>query len=162
MCDLMVLAFQTDSTRATSFMITKEATDRNYPWLGFTDGHHELSHHAGDQEKNRKLREIDRYHISTLAYMVEKMMSIEEAGGTTLLDHSLVLYGSNMGNPNQHLHYDVPHVILGGNYGRMKGGRHLAYPTRTVPTGNLLLSILDQFDIHRDSFGDSTGPLENI
>ena len=71
-------------------MVTKEATDRNYPWLGFTDGHHELSHHAGVAEKNRKLREIDRYHISILGYMIEKMMTIEEAGGTTLLDNSMV------------------------------------------------------------------------
>ena len=86
---------------------------------------------------------------------------IEEGDGT-LLDHSLLLYGSNMGNPNQHLHYDVPHVILGGNNGMMEGGRHLAYPTKTVPTGNLLVSLLDQFDIHRESFGDSTGRLENL
>src|SRR5947209_13199190 len=73
MCDLMVLAFQTDSTRASTFMVTKEATDRNYPWLGFTDGHHELSHHGNKEEKNRKIREIDRYHISILGYMIEKM-----------------------------------------------------------------------------------------
>src|SRR5262245_62325340 len=96
MCDLMVLAFQTDSTRAISFMVTKEATDRNYPWLGFSDGHHELSHHANDAEKNRKLREIDRYHVAILAYMIEKMMDVEEANGKNLLDNSMVLYGSGI------------------------------------------------------------------
>ena len=96
-----------------------------------------------------------------LAYFVDKLSKTEDGDGT-LLDHSLLLYGSNMGNPNQHLHYDVPHVILGGNHGRMKGGRHLAYPTKTVSTGNLLLSLLDQFDIHQDSIGDSTGPLTNL
>jgi tRNA G37 N-methylase TrmD len=96
-----------------------------------------------------------------LAYLADKLASTEDGDGT-LLDHSLLLYGSNMGNPNQHLHYDVPHVILGGNHGRMQGNRHIAYPTKTVPTGNLLLSLLDQFDIHVDSIGDSTGRLENI
>ena len=83
-------------------------------------------------------------------------------GDGTLLDHSLVLYGSNMGNSNQHVHYDVPHVLVGGLNGKLKGGRHLAYPTKTVPTGNLLLSVLDKFDIHQDSIGDSTGRLEDL
>src|ERR1700686_2057210 len=85
-----------------------------------------------------------------------------EAGDGTLLDHSLVLYGSNMGDSNQHLHYDVPHVLVGGLNGKLKGNRHLAYPSKTVPTGNLLLSILDKFDIHKESTGDSTGRLENL
>jgi hypothetical protein len=96
-----------------------------------------------------------------LAYFVERLANTEDGDGS-LLDHSLLLYGSNMGNPNQHLHYDVPHIILGGNNGKMQGGRHLAYPTKTVPTGNLLLSLLDQFDIHQESIGDSTGRLENL
>jgi len=96
-----------------------------------------------------------------VAYFVDKLANTQEGDGT-LLDHSLLLFGSNMGNPNQHLHYDVPHVLVGGNNGRMQGGRHLAYPTKTISTGNLLLSLLDQYDIHLDSFGDSTGRLENI
>ena len=79
-----------------------------------------------------------------------------------MLDRSLVLYGANMGNSNQHLHYDVPHVLVGKLNGKMKGNRHLAYPTKQVPTGNLLLSILDKFDIHQESIGDSTGRLENL
>jgi hypothetical protein len=79
-----------------------------------------------------------------------------------VLDHSLILYGSNMGNSNQHLHYDVPHVLIGGLNGKHKGNQHLAYPSRTVPTGNLLLSILDKFDIHQESIGDSTGRLEVV
>jgi hypothetical protein len=96
-----------------------------------------------------------------LAYLVDRLSKVQEGDGT-LLDHSLVLYGSNMGNSNQHLHYDVPHVIVGGLNGRMKGNRHLAYPTKQVPTGNLLLSILDKYDIHLESIGDSTGRLENL
>ena len=131
MCDLMVLAFQTDSTRASSFMVTKEATDRNYPWLGFTDGHHELSHHAGEEEKNRKLREIDRYHISILAYMIEKMMTVEEADGTTLLDNSMVLYGSGISDGDRHDHVNLPVIVLG------KGRWHPANgPAPEVPAGD--------------------------
>ena len=91
---------------------------------------------------------------------IEAIISL--GGDGTLLDHSLVLHGTNMGNSNQHLHHDVPHVLIGGANGKLKGGRHLAYPSKTVPTGNLLLSILDLFDIHQDSIGDSTGRLENL
>jgi hypothetical protein len=96
-----------------------------------------------------------------LAHLVENLSKKQEGDGT-LLDHSLVLYGSNMGNSNQHVHYDVPHVVIGGANGKVKGGRHLAYPTKTVPTGNLLLSVLDKFDIHEDTLGDSTGRLEAL
>jgi hypothetical protein len=96
-----------------------------------------------------------------VAYLADKLAKTRD-GDSSLLDQSLILYGSNMGNPNQHLHYDVPHVIVGGANGKLKGGRHLAYPSKTVPTGNLLLSVLDKFDIHQDSIGDSTGRLENL
>jgi len=92
---------------------------------------------------------------------VKKLADIKEGDGT-LLDHSLILYGSNMGNSNQHLHYDVPHVLVGGASGKLKGDRHLAYASRTVPTGNLLLSVLDMFGVRADRFGDSTGRLERL
>jgi hypothetical protein len=96
-----------------------------------------------------------------LSYLVKKLADVKEADGS-LLEHSLILYGSNMGNSNQHLHYDVPHVLVGGAAGRLKGDRHLAYASRTVPTGNLLLSILDMFGVGLDKFGDSTGRLEGV
>jgi hypothetical protein len=96
-----------------------------------------------------------------VAHLVDNLAKKQDGDGT-LLDHSLVLYGSNMGNSNQHVHYDVPHILVGGASGKLKGGRHLAYPTKTVPTGNLLLSVLDRFDIHQDSIGDSTGRLEAL
>lgn len=161
MCDLMVLAFQTDSTRASSFMVTKEATDRNYPWLGFTDGHHELSHHAGQDEKNRKLREIDRYHISILAYMIEKMMTVEEAGGTTLLDHSMVLYGSGISDGDRHDHINLPVIVLGKGGGTLRTGQHLKCRAET-PMSNLLLAMLQQARVPVDRFGDSTEPLPGL
>jgi hypothetical protein len=107
------------------------------------------------------VRALNRYHVQMLAYLVKKLSTIAEGEGT-LLDRSLILYGSNMGNSNQHLHYDVPHVLVGGASGRLKGDRHLAFASRTVPTGNLLLSILDKFEVPADSFGDSTGRLEGV
>ena len=96
-----------------------------------------------------------------VAYLCENLAKVKE-GDATLLDRSMILFGSNMGNSNQHVHYDVPHVLIGGANGKLKGNRHLAYPSKTVPTGNLLLSVLERFDIHQDSFGDSTGRLENL
>jgi hypothetical protein len=161
MCDLMVLSFQTDSTRASTFMVTKEATDRNYPWLGFTDGHHELSHHGGEEEKNRKLREIDRYHISILGYMIEKMMAVEEADGTTLLDNSLVLYGSGISDGDRHDHVNLPVIVLGKGGGTFRTGQHLKCRAET-PMSNLLLAMLHQAGVAVDHFGDSTEALPGL
>lgn len=161
MCDLMVLAFETDSTRASSFMVTKEATDRNYPWLGFTDGHHELSHHGDDAEKNRKLREIDRYHISILAYMVERMMGVEEADGSTLLDNSMVLYGSGISDGDRHDHVNLPVILLGKGGGTLRAGQHLKCRAET-PMCNVLLTMLQQAGVPVDVFGDSTESLRGL
>jgi hypothetical protein len=161
MTDLMVLAFQTDSTRAASFMVTKEATDRNYPWLGFTDGHHELSHHAGKEEKNRKIREIDRYHISILAGMVEKMMTVEEADGSTLLDNAMILYGSGISDGDRHDHINLPVIVVGKGGGTFKAGQHQRCRAET-PMSNLLLAMLQQAGVPVDRFGDSTEPLPGL
>lgn len=162
MFDLLALAWQADITRVGTMLFARDLTGRRYPESAApTMGFHGGSHHGEDPATIAEFAKINQYHVKMLAYFADKLASTEEGDGT-LLDHSLILYGSNMGNPNQHLHYDVPHVILGGNNGRMAGNRHLAYPTKTVSTGNLLLSLLDQFDIHRESFGDSTGRLENI
>jgi hypothetical protein len=162
MFDLLALAYQADITRVGTMLLARDLTGRRYPEsdapnLGFHGG----SHHGEDPQRIDEFSKINQYHVKMLAHFVGKLASIEEGDGT-LLDHSLLLYGSNMGNPNQHLHYDVPHIIVGGKNGLMKGGRHLAYPTRTVPTGNLLLSLLDRFDIQYERFGDSTGRLENL
>ena len=160
--DLLALAYQADITRVGTMLLARDLTGRVYPesespTLGFHGG----SHHGEDPSRINQFSKINQYHVKMLAYFVDKLSKTEDGDGS-LLDHSLLLYGSNLGNPNQHLHYDVPHILLGGNNGRLQGGRHLAYPTKTVPTGNLLLSILDQFDINRESFGDSTGRLDNI
>src|SRR5690554_92096 len=159
--DLLALAFQADITRVSTLLYARDLTGRVYPESGTNISFHGGSHHAEDPGRIAQFAMLNRYHVKTLAYFVEKLRSIPEGDGT-LLDHSLILYGSNMGNSNQHLHYDVPHVLIGGASGRLKGDRHLAFPQRTVPTGNLLLSILDLYGIHLDSFGDSTGRIESL
>ncbi len=162
MFDLLALGYQADITRVGTMLFARDLTGRVYPQSASpTLGFHGGSHHGEDPKRINDLSKINQYHVKMLAYFADKLASTEDGDGT-LLDHSLLLYGSNMGNSNQHVHYDVPHVIVGKNHGLMKGNRHIAYPTKTVPTGNLLLSLLDQFDIHRDSFGDSTGRLENV
>jgi hypothetical protein len=162
MFDLLALAWAADLTRVGTLLLARDLTGRRYPASAAPNmGFHGGSHHGEDPAIIEEYSRINQYHVKMLAYFADKLSKTEDGDGT-LLDHSLVLYGSNMGNPNQHLHYDVPHVILGKNHGLMKGGRHLAYPTKTTSTGNLLLSLLDQFDIHRDTFGDSTGRLTNL
>ena len=160
--DLLALAFQADITRVGTLLFARDLTGRTYPESEApTVGFHGGSHHGEDPRRIDAFSKINQYHVKMVAYLVDKLAKTQDGNGT-LLDQSLVLYGSNMGNPNQHLHHDVPHVLIGGLNGKLKGGRHLAYPTKTVPTGNLLLSVLDKFDIHQDSIGDSTGRLDNL
>jgi hypothetical protein len=160
--DLTALAFQGDITRVATLLFARDLTGRTYPesdapTLGFHGG----SHHGEDPRKIDELSKINQYHVKMLTHLIANLAKIQDGDGT-LLDHSLVLYGSNMGNSNQHVHYDVPHVLVGGLNGKLKGGRHIAYPTKQVPTGNLLLTLLDMYDIHQDSIGDSIGRLENL
>jgi hypothetical protein len=159
--DLLTLAFQADITRVASVLYARDLTGRVYPESGTDISFHGGSHHAEDPGRVAQYARLNRYHVQMLAYLVKKLQEVKETEGT-LLDQALILYGSNMGNSNQHLHYDVPHVLVGGAGGKLKGDRHLAFASRTVPTGNLLLSILNLFDVHADSFGDSTGRLEGI
>jgi hypothetical protein len=160
--DLMALAFQADITRVGTLLFARDLTGRTYPESEApTAGFHGASHHGEDPRRIAELSKINQYHVKMLAHLIANLAKTQDGDGT-LLDHSLVLYGSNMGNSNQHVHYDVPHVLIGGLNGKLKGGRHLAYPTKTIPTGNLLLTLLDMYGIHEDSIGDSTGRLENV
>jgi hypothetical protein len=159
--DLMALAFRADITRVATLLYARDLTSRVFPASGVDRGFHGLSHHGENPRSLLDLATVNRYHIQLLANFVDKLRTAPDGDGT-LLDHSLILYGSNMGNSNQHVHYDVPHVLVGGAAGALRGGRHLAYPSKTVPTGNLLLSVLDLFGVHRTEFGDSTGRLENL
>ena len=158
--DLLALAFQADITRVGTLLFARDLTGRTYPESEApTSGFHGVSHHGEDPRQIALLSKINQYHIKMLAHLIANLQKTPDGDGN-LLDHSLVLYGSNMGNSNQHVHYDVPHVLVGGH--NMKGGRHLAFPQKTIPTGNLLLSILDKYDIHQDSIGDSTGRIEDL
>ena len=167
--DLAALAFKADITRVVTLLGARDLTARSYtfpkgelfPNGGVSGGFHGASHHQEDPVQVRRYADINRYHVSTLAYFAEKLKSIAE-GDRTLLDRSLILYGSNMGNSNQHQHFDVPHILVGGADGQLKGNRHIAYERRTVPTGNLLLSVLDIFGVHEESQGDSTGRLSTL
>jgi hypothetical protein len=160
--DLMALAFQADITRVGTLLFARDLTGRTYPESEApTSGFHGVSHHGENPKIIATLSKINQYHVKMLAHLVDKLAKTNDGDGT-LLDHSLVLYGSNMGNSNQHVHYDVPYVLVGGLNGQLKGGRHIAYPTRTIPTGNLLLTVLDKYGIHQDSIGDSTGHLETL
>jgi Protein of unknown function (DUF1552) len=160
--DLLALAFQADITRVGTLLFARDLTGRTYPESEApTSGFHGISHHGEDPRQIALLSKINQYHVKMLAYLIDRLSKTQDGDGT-LLDHSLVLYGSNMGNSNQHVHYDVPHVIVGTLNGRMKGGRHVAYPTKTVPTGSLLLTILDKFGISQDRIGDSQGELATL
>ena len=160
--DLLALAWQADITRVGTLLFARDLTGRRYPASDAPNmSFHGGSHHGEDPARIDVFSKVNQYHVSMVAHFAQKLADTPDGDGT-LLDHSMLLYGSNMGNPNQHLHYDVPHVIVGGLNGQMEGGRHLAYPTQTIPTGNLLLSVLDKFGIHQDSIGDSTGRLDNL
>ena len=159
---LLALAFEADITRVGTLLFARDLTGRTYPACEAPSASfHGVSHHGEDPRQIAQLSKINQYHVKMVAYLVEKLAKVKE-GNATLLDNSLVLFGSNMGNSNQHVHYDVPHVVVGGLNGKVKGGRHIAVPTKTVPTGNLLLSILEKYDIRQESFGDSTGRLEAL
>jgi len=160
--DLQTLAFQADITRVSTVLFARDLTARVYPESGNTHPFHGESHHAEDPNRIASYAKINRYHVQCLAYFVDKLAKIKEADGKSLLDHSLILYGTNMGDSNQHLHYDVPHILVGGAGGQLQGNRHLHYPTKTVTTGNLLLSVLDLYGIHQNSIGDSTGRLSGL
>jgi len=168
-CDLTALAFRADITRVVTLLGARDLTSRSYafpkselfPNGGQSVGFHGGSHHQEDPVQVQRYSELNRYHVSTLAYFAEKLRSIPEGDGT-LLDHSLIMYGTNMGNSNQHQHFDVPHILVGGANGQLKGGRHVACERKTVTTGNLLLNVLDMYGIHQESQGDSTGRLPNL
>ena len=166
---LLALAFKADITRVATLLGARDLTSRAYPYPksplfpegGTSVSFHGGSHHQDDPVQVRRYAQLNRYHVSTLAYLAEELKSIPDGDGN-LLDRSLILYGSNMGNSNQHQHYDVAHLLVGGANGQLKGNRHLAYERKSVPTGNLLLSVLDMYGIKKDKQGDSTGRLPKL
>jgi hypothetical protein len=157
MCDLQVLAYQSDLTRVVTLMLGREFSGVTYPQIGVPDAHHPITHHAGEAEKIAKVEKINAYHVTHFAYLLNKMRSTSDGDGT-LLDHATLLYGTGMGECNAHDPRNIPLIIAGGGAGTVKAGRHIRYPKET-PLANLHLTLLDNFGIKRDRIGDSTGPL---
>jgi hypothetical protein len=155
MYDLMALAYQANVTRVITFMVSREVSNRTYPQVGVTDGHHAISHHQNRAESMEKNVRIQTYNVSTFKYFLDRLRNTPDGDGT-LLDHSLILYGSNMSNSNAHDHFPLPNLVVGGASGRMQGGRHLRYPDHT-PMANLLVTMLDKVGVREDKLGDSTG-----
>jgi hypothetical protein len=160
MMDMLVLAFQTDSTRIATFMYTNAGSNRAYPEIGVRAGHHNLSHHQNDPEKQAQISKINRYHATLLAHFLDKLESVPEGDGT-LLDHSMIVYGSGIGDGNRHNHDNLPILLAGAGGGSIRPGRHLRY-AKDTPLANLYLAMLHRMDVGVESFGDSTGPLEGL
>ncbi|MCI0746096.1 MAG: DUF1552 domain-containing protein [Verrucomicrobia subdivision 3 bacterium] len=160
MFDLLALAFQTDTTRIATFMIAHDGSNRSYPSIGVSDGHHDLSHHGGNSEKKKKIAAINHFHVQQFARFLEKLKGIREGSGS-LLDNSMVVYGSGIADGNAHAHYDLPVLLAGRGGGTLKTGRHVRYATDT-PMTNLYLAMLDRMGAHEERFGDSTGQLANL
>lgn len=158
--DMLVLAFQTDTTRVSTFMFANAGSNRSYGMVGVNDGHHELSHHQGDSEKLAKISAINRFHIEQFAYVLEKMKSIKEGEGT-LLDNTLITYGSGISDGNRHNHDDLPVIVAGRGGGTVTPGRHITVSPDT-PMCNLFNSVLDRAGVPIDYFGDSTGRLDEL
>ncbi|MFN5467920.1 MAG: DUF1552 domain-containing protein [Pirellulaceae bacterium] len=157
MMDMMALALQADATRVMTFMFANEGSNRGYPEIGAPEGHHDLSHHGKDQEKQKKIEKINTYHVTKLAYLLDLMASIPE-GDATLLDHSMVIYGSGISDGDRHNHNDLPIVMAGGGSGKAPAAAHYRFAENT-PLCNLYLWMLKQAGVESNQFGDSTSTL---
>jgi hypothetical protein len=160
MFDLQALAFQADLTRVSTFMMARELSQRTYPQVNASDPHHSVSHHENNREKIDTLTRIQHYHMKMFAYYLDKLRNAPDGDGS-LLDHSMILYGSNMSSSNLHNHFPLPTVVAGGAAGRIKGNRHIRYADHT-PMTNLLVTMLNKLDIPMDRVGDSTGMLADL
>jgi hypothetical protein len=160
LADLMVLAFQADITRVSTFVFANEGSNRPYPFIQVSEGHHDLSHHGNDRRKLEKLASINRFHIEQFAYLLDRLKSIREAEGT-LLDHCMIVYGSGNSDGDRHNHDNVPILLAGKASGTIRTGRHVRFG-RETPLNNLWLSMLDRLGSPVDVLGDSTGRLANL
>jgi hypothetical protein len=160
MFDLQVLALQGDVTRIITFQLARETSNRTYPEIGVPDPHHPLSHHGNDPAKIARMAKINAFHVSLFAEFLQKLKATPEGNGT-LLDHSLFLYGSGIGNPNVHDHTNLPIIVAGGSATGMKGNRHIKY-AKPTPLANLHLTLLDKAGVRLDKFADSQGKVDEL
>lgn len=160
MFDLQVLAFQGDVTRVITFQLARETSNRTYPEIGVPDPHHPLSHHGNDPEKIARMAKINQFHVSLFAEFLQKLKATPDGDGS-LLDHSLYLYGSGIGNPNIHDHTNLPILLAGGSATGLKGNRHIRHD-KPLPLANLHLTLLDKVGVHLDAFADSQGRFDDL
>jgi hypothetical protein len=160
MFDLQVLAMQGDVTRVITFQLARETSNRTYNEIGVPDPHHPLTHHGNDPAKVARMAKINAFHVSLFAYYLERLKSTPEGDGS-LLDHSLILYGSGMGDPNIHNHVNLPILVAGGGAGSARGARHIQYAEPT-PLANLHLTLLDRAGVRLDAFADSQGRVDEL
>jgi hypothetical protein len=157
MFDLLALAYRGDQTRIATFMLANEGSNRGYAGIGVREGHHDLSHHGGNKEKQAKIAKINRFHMEAFAHFLGRLQSIREGEGT-ILDSAMIFYGSGIGDGNRHNHDDLPVLLVGKGGGTIESGRHVKFK-RNTPAANLFLSMLDRVGVSIDEFGDSTGHL---
>jgi hypothetical protein len=160
MHDLLVVALQSDITRISTLLYSREGSNRAYPSLGFTDGHHPITHHRYIPDLVEKVTKINCYHLEQFAYLIKKLKSIQEGDGT-LLDHCMIVYGSSLSDGNRHNHEDLPVIILGRGNGKLKPARHIVYDDNP-PMTNLFLTLLDKMGVATEKLGDSTGKLAHL
>jgi hypothetical protein len=160
MMDMIALAFQTDSTRILTLMLTNAGSNRGYPELGVSEGHHDCSHHGKSEEKQAKIATINRFHLEQFVYLLDRLSQMREGDGS-LLDHSMVVYGSGISDGDRHNHDDLPILLAGNAGGRIRSGRHIRYANKT-PLCNLYTWMLQQMGVHTKSFGDSNAVLGQL
>jgi hypothetical protein len=160
MFDLMALAFQSDVTRVATFMYGNEGSNRSHKFLGAPESHHDLSHHGGDPEKHAKIRKINVYHIEQFAYFLGKLKTAREGDGS-VLDNTMLVYGSGISDGNKHNHEDLPILLAGKGGGTLRPGRHIRHAAET-PLNNLYLALLDRMGVSTASLGDSNGRLNSL
>jgi len=160
MFDLQVLALQGDVTRVITFQLARETSNRTYPEIGVRDPHHPLTHHGNDPAKIARMARVNTFHVSLFAEFLRKLDATPEGDGS-LLDHSLYMYGSGMGNPNKHDHTNLPILIAGGGAAGIKGNRHLRFE-KVTPLANAHLTLLDRVGVHLEKFADSDGLIEEL
>ena len=161
MYDLMVLAFQTDSTRVASFMMAHDGSNRGFAEIGVPEGHHHISHHNRDQKKIEQVAKIDKFYVEQFAYLMDRLKETKDIDGKSLLDNSMIVFGSGIADPDQHAHDDLPILLAGGGGGTLQPGRHVRFDGG-VPLTNLYLSMLDRVGVKAERIGDSDGRLPNI
>lgn len=159
--DMMVLSFQTDSTRVATFLLANEGSNRSFTEIGFSEGHHYLTHHRNNPEMVDKVKEIDLWYMSRFAGFIKKMKETKDVDGKSLLDNSMIVYGSGNADGNRHTHSNLPIIMAGGAGGTMQPGRYISYGAK--PITNLYLSMADRFGVKGlERFGDSTGRISDV